>query len=58
MYDFRRVRKVSNPVSDACLLVMDYGREALIKDDWKRIFNDQDLDIVLAKMLKLDKIER
>jgi len=47
----------SNPFSDACLLAMDYGREALIKDDWKRIFNDQDLDIVLAKMLKLDKIE-
>jgi hypothetical protein len=48
----------SNPFSDACLLAMDYGREAIIKDDWKRIYDDKDLDIVLAKMLKLDKIER
>lgn len=48
----------SNPFSDACLLAMDYGREAIIKDDWKRVFNDEDLDIVLAKMLELDKIER
>lgn len=48
----------SNPFSDACLLAMDYGREALIKDDWKRIWDDEDLDIVLAKMLRLEKIER
>lgn len=48
----------SNPFSDACLLAMDYGREAIIKDDWKRIYDDKDLDIVIAKMLKLDKIER
>ncbi|MGJ9494652.1 phosphogluconate dehydrogenase C-terminal domain-containing protein [Actinotignum sp. GS-2025a] len=48
----------SNPFSDACLLAMEYGREAIIKDDWKRIFNDEDLDVVLAKMLQVDKIER
>ena len=36
---------------------MDYGREAIIKDDWERIFNDADLDIVIAKMLKLDTAE-
>ncbi len=48
----------SNPFSEACLLAMDYGREAIIKDDWKRIWDDEDLDIVLAKMLKLEKIER
>lgn len=48
----------SNPFSDACLLAMDYGREAIIKEDWKRIFNDEDLDIVLCKMLGLEKIER
>lgn len=47
----------SNPFSDACLLAMDYGREAIIKPDWERIFNDDDLDIVIAKMLKLDKVE-
>ena len=48
----------SNPFSDACLLAMDYGRERIINPNWKEVFNDEDLDIVLAKMLKLDKIER
>lgn len=48
----------SNPFSEACLLAMDYGRDAIIKDDWKRIWDDEDLDVVLAKMLKLEKIER
>ncbi|MGM1029317.1 MAG: phosphogluconate dehydrogenase C-terminal domain-containing protein [Actinomycetota bacterium] len=48
----------SNPFSEACHLAMDYGREAIIKDDWKRIWDDEDLDRVLVKMLKIDKIER
>ena len=48
----------SNPFSDACLLAMDYGREAVIKDDWARIWDDEDLDRVLAKMLRLEMIER
>lgn len=48
----------SNPFSDACLLAMDYGRERIINPNWKEVFNDEDLDIVLAKMLELDKIER
>nr|WP_277603953.1 phosphogluconate dehydrogenase C-terminal domain-containing protein [Agrococcus sp. ARC_14] len=48
----------SNPFSEACLEAMDYGRDAIIKDDWKRIWDDEDLDVVLAKMLKLEKIER
>lgn len=48
----------SNPFSDACLLAMDYGRNTIIKDDWKKVFQDEDLDKVLCKMLKLDKIER
>lgn len=48
----------SNPFSDACLLAMDYGRHAIINDDWKKIWDDADLDVVLAKMLRLDKIER
>lgn len=46
------------PFSDACLLAMDYGRNTIIKDDWKKVFQDEDLDKVLCKMLKLDKIER
>ncbi|MGO1538386.1 MAG: phosphogluconate dehydrogenase C-terminal domain-containing protein [Leucobacter sp.] len=48
----------SNPFSEACLLAMDYGREAIIKDDWKRIWDDSALDEVLTKMLKIDQIER
>ncbi|WAC66894.1 NAD(P)-binding domain-containing protein [Agrococcus sp. SL85] len=48
----------SNPFSEACHLAMDYGREAIIKDDWKRIWDDEDLDRVLATMLKLDRVER
>lgn len=47
----------SNPFSDACLLAMEDGRKTVIKDDWKDIFNDDELDRVVAKMLKLDKIE-
>ena len=47
-----------NPFSDACLIAMDYGREKIIKDDWKKIFDDSELDSVLARMLHLDAIER
>jgi ketopantoate reductase len=47
-----------NPFSDACLIAMDYGRENIIKDDWKKIFRDDELDKNLARMLHLDAIER
>jgi len=47
-----------NPFSDACLIAMDYGREAIIKDDWKKIFTDEELDQNLARMLHLDTISR
>jgi ketopantoate reductase len=47
-----------NPFSDACLIAMDYGKESIIKDDWKKIFQDDELDKNLARMLHLDKIER
>ena len=46
--------KGSNPFSEACLIAMDYGRETLIKEDWKKIFRDDELDSVIARMLKLD----
>jgi hypothetical protein len=48
----------SNPFSDACLIAMDYGRETIVKDDWKKIFDDRELDKVLARMLHLDAIDR
>ncbi|PRY62493.1 phosphogluconate dehydrogenase C-terminal domain-containing protein [Glycomyces artemisiae] len=47
-----------NPFSEACLIAMDYGRESIIKEDWKKIFRDDELDKNLARMLHLDKIER
>jgi D-apionate oxidoisomerase len=48
----------SNPFSDACHIAMGYGREAIIKEDWKRIFDDSELDQVIAKMLKIDAVRR
>lgn len=48
----------SNPFSDACHIAMRYGRESIIKDDWKRIFDDRELDQVIAKMLKIDSVRR
>jgi ketopantoate reductase len=47
-----------NPFSDACLIAMDYGRETIIKEDWKKIFRDDELDKNLARMLHLDAIQR
>jgi D-apionate oxidoisomerase len=50
--------KGDNPFSDACLIAMDYGREKIIKDDWRSIFDDAELDLVLTRMLHLDSISR
>lgn len=47
-----------NPFSDACLIAMQYGRDSIIKEDWKKIFTDEELDKNLAQMLHLDHIER
>jgi len=47
-----------NPFSDACHIAMEYGRESIVKDDWKKIFRDDELDKNLARMLHLDSIER
>jgi hypothetical protein len=50
--------KGDNPFSDACLIAMDYGRQTIIKDDWKKVFQDDELDKNLAAMLHLDHIDR
>jgi len=42
-----------NPFSDACLIAMDYGRSRIIRDDWKVIFDDDELDRNLQAMLHL-----
>jgi D-apionate oxidoisomerase len=48
----------SNPFSEACEIAIQYGKDTIIKDDWKKIFDDSELDNVLARMLKLEKIQR
>jgi len=47
-----------NPFSDACLIAMDYGRSSIVKDDWKKVFTDEELDRNLAAMLHLKQINR
>ncbi|MBQ0851119.1 NAD(P)-binding domain-containing protein [Streptomyces sp. BH-SS-21] len=50
--------KGSNPFSDACLIAMDYGRESIVRDDWKKVFEDDELDKVITRMLKIKEIKR
>ena len=45
----------SNPASDAAMIAMNYGKDKLIKEDWKKVLTDESLHEVLKKMLKLDK---
>jgi D-apionate oxidoisomerase len=46
-----------HPFSEACLIAMDYGRDTIVKDDWKKIFDDRELDGNIAKMLHLDSVK-
>ncbi|MFJ5508671.1 phosphogluconate dehydrogenase C-terminal domain-containing protein [Pectobacterium jejuense] len=48
----------TNPFSDACMIAIEYGKENIIKPDWKKIFDEKELDLVIAKMLKIDAIQR
>ncbi|WP_320781775.1 phosphogluconate dehydrogenase C-terminal domain-containing protein [Streptomyces sp. CRN 30] len=50
--------KGSNPFSDACLIAMDYGRESIVREDWKKVFEDDELDKVITRMLKIKEIKR
>lgn len=44
-----------NPFSDACHIAMQYGRSKIIRDDWKVIFQDDELDKNLQQMLHLER---
>jgi hypothetical protein len=35
-----------------------YGKDSIIKADWKKIFDDSELDGVIAKLLKLEAVKR
>lgn len=48
----------SNPFSEACEIAIQYGKNTIIKDDWKKIFDDSELDNVIAQMLKLEAVKR
>lgn len=42
-------------VSDACLVAIDIGNRLVLRDDWKKIWDDEVLDKVIATMLHPDK---
>ncbi|MDQ7910375.1 phosphogluconate dehydrogenase C-terminal domain-containing protein [Phytohabitans sp. ZYX-F-186] len=44
----------ANPFSDGCRIAMEYGRESIVRPDWKKIFDDAELDRVIARMLRLE----
>ncbi|WP_329474755.1 hypothetical protein OG555_23880 [Kribbella sp. NBC_01484] len=48
----------SHSFSEACEIAIAYGRETIIKDDWKRIFDDGELDRVITRMLRLEPSTR
>lgn len=48
----------SNPFSEACEIAIQYGKRTIIKDDWKKIFQNSELDTVIAEMLRLDGVKR
>lgn len=50
--------KGDNPFSEACLIAMDYGRESIVKEDWKKVFEDHELDRVIARMLRIKELRR
>jgi D-apionate oxidoisomerase len=44
----------TNPFSDACQIAIDYGIENIYKPDWKKVFEKEELDKVLKRMLHLE----
>lgn len=42
-------------VSDACMVAIELGNKLVLRDDWKRIWDDEVLDKVIATMLHPDK---
>ena len=46
----------SNPFSEGCLIAMGYGRESIIRDDWKKVFDRAELDRVIARMLRIKQV--
>jgi hypothetical protein len=36
---------------------MTYGRETIVTHDWKKIFDDDELDHVIARMLRIQSVQ-
>ena len=51
------VFRSTKPFSDACQIAIDYGLEEIYKDDWKKVFEKEELDKVLRRMLHLEEAE-
>ena len=47
--------KLNAKVSDACLVAIGLGNRLVLQDDWKRIWDDEVLDKVIATMLHPEK---
>ncbi|MBC8081169.1 MAG: NAD(P)-binding domain-containing protein [Gorillibacterium sp.] len=47
-----------NPFSDACLVAIDYGRKAMIKDGWKDLYNPEKVYEQVDVMLHPEKLNQ
>lgn len=47
----------ANPFSDACLIAIDYGRKAMIKEGWKDLFNPNKVYEQIDVMLHPEKLK-
>ncbi len=47
-----------NPFSDACLVAIDYGRRAMIKENWKQLFRPESIREQIDVMLHPEKMQK
>lgn len=47
-----------NPFSDACLVAIDYGRKAMIKEGWKELYNPEKVYEQVDVMLHPEKLKQ
>jgi hypothetical protein len=47
------VLRSSNPFSDAAMIAVDYGRRHVLREDWKKVFEPENIEEVLKEMLHL-----
>jgi len=47
-----------NPFSDACLIAIDYGRNAMIKENWRELFRPDNVYEQIDAMLHPEKFQK